>query len=136
MDIRCRERLIFIIMIINFSCFSQTIDEVYKELNDQGVKHPDIVLAQSILETGWYKCSPCSMDYNNIFGLWNSRKQEYYKFETWQKSVTGYLNKIQYKYKEGDYFKFLTDLGYAEDPNYIYKVKKIMQGDLLIKLKQ
>jgi hypothetical protein len=36
---------------------------------------------------------------------------------------------IQYRYKGGDYYEFLRRIPYAEDPNYIYKVKKI-EGQL------
>ena len=32
---------------------------------------------------------------------------------------------IQYRYKGGNYLKFLDKIGYAEDPHYIRKVKKI-----------
>ena len=63
---------------------SQTPERVLAELKKQNVLFPKIVLAQSIEETGWYKCTNCSMDKNNIFGLWNHKKQEYYKYDTWQ----------------------------------------------------
>ena len=105
---------------------SQTTKSVYKELVKQDVKHPKIVLAQSILETGWYECGECSMDENNLFGLWNSRKKEYFYYDTWQESVGGYLRGVQYKYEEekyDDYYDFLTKIRYASDPNYIKKLK-------------
>jgi flagellum-specific peptidoglycan hydrolase FlgJ len=35
---------------------------------------------------------------------------------------------IQYKLRENeDYYKFLTRIGYAEDPEYINKVKSIVK---------
>ena len=105
----------------------QTSDEVYKELISQEVKCPEIVLAQSILETGWYECTNCSMDVNNIFGLWDSRNQRYFPYKRWEESIGGYLRGIQYKYNEKDYkdyYDFLSSLGYAEDPDYINKLKK------------
>ncbi len=55
----------------------QTTDEVLKELKKQDVKFPKIVLAQSILETGWYKCKNCSKDVNNLYGLYNYKNKEY-----------------------------------------------------------
>ena len=109
---------------------SQTTKSVYKELVKQDVKHPKIVLAQSILETGWYECGECSMDENNLFGLWNSRKKEYFYYTNWKESIGGYKRGIQYKYfkKEyKDYYHFLNDMGYATDPQYVIKVKKIVK---------
>ena len=40
--------------------WGQTTEEVLKELKEQDV-YSKIVLAQSILETGWYKCDGCSL---------------------------------------------------------------------------
>ena len=108
----------------------QTSDEVYKELISQEVKCPELVLAQSILETGWYECTNCSMDVNNIFGLWDSRNQRYFPYKRWEESIGGYLRGIQYKYNEKDYkdyYDFLSSLGYAEDPEYINKLKKLVK---------
>ena len=54
----------------------QTPKEVFQELIKQEVKYPKIVLAQSILETGDYSCSTCSMDANNLFGLRNVKENK------------------------------------------------------------
>tara|TARA_R110000803_G_scaffold37219_1_gene80193 strand:+ start:1413 stop:1811 length:399 start_codon:yes stop_codon:yes gene_type:complete len=108
---------------------SQTPKSVYDELVKQGVKYPKVVLAQSILETGWYECDNCSLDKHNIFGLWNSRKNEYFYYTNWKESIGGYKRGIQYKYfkKEyKDYYHFLNDMGYASDPQYTIKLKKIV----------
>jgi flagellum-specific peptidoglycan hydrolase FlgJ len=118
--------LLFLLPSIVF--YTQTTNEVYTELLKQNVKHPDIVLAQSILETGSYKCKGCSLDKNNLFGLWNSKKKEYFYYTTWKESIGGYLRSIQSKYdknKYKDYYDFLFKIGYASDPNYIKKLKKI-----------
>lgn len=89
------------------------------------VKHKDIVMAQAILETGNFKSRVCK-EYNNLFGLYDSSKKDYYKFYHWSESVFAYLKYIQYRYKPpDDYYQFLIDLGYAEDPLYIYKLKNI-----------
>ena len=110
--------------------FTQSPKEVLAELKRQNVKHPEIVLAQSIEETGWYKCKNCSMSKNNIFGLWNHKKQEYYQYDTWQLSIGGYKRGIQYKYdtsKYKDYYEFLEKIGYAGNPNYISNIKKLVE---------
>ena len=89
-----------------------------------GIKYPKIVTAQAILESGNFK-SRVFQKYNNPFGLYNSCKKDYYKFNHWTDAILAYQTMIEYKYKEGDYYKFLEDIGYAEDPNYIRKVKAI-----------
>lgn len=93
------------------------------ELVRQGVKHPKIVLAQAKLETGHYKSDACKK-YNNLFGL--RHKKGYYKFDTWQQSVTAYRDYVQYKYTGGDYFAFLNRIGYAEEPRYTQYVKSLL----------
>lgn len=91
-----------------------------------GLKHSEIVVAQSILETGHYHSDNC-VKHNNLFGLYNSRRAQYYKFDKWWKSVIAYRDMIQYRYKGGDYYEWLQKIGYAEDPSYISKVKGIVK---------
>lgn len=98
-----------------------------KALRYYGVHHPDIVYAQAILETGHFKSKVCK-DCNNLFGLYDSRNKRYYKFDKWYYSIKAYKTMIQSKYKPpNNYYKFLDDLGYAEDPNYISKLKNIVK---------
>jgi hypothetical protein len=92
------------------------------------IQHKDIVYAQAILETGHFKSNVCK-NYNNLFGLYNSRLKDYYKFNHWVESVIAYTKYIQYRYKPPeDYYKFLERIGYAEDPLYIDKLKRIVSG--------
>lgn len=90
------------------------------------IQYPEIVTSQSILETGHYKSKVC-LQYNNLFGLYNSRKRDYYSFDHWTESVKAYYDLVQYPYKEGDYYAWLYKIGYAEDPNYIAKVKSVQK---------
>lgn len=90
------------------------------------IQYPEIVTAQSILETGHYKSRVC-LHYNNLFGLYNSKKRDYYSFNHWTESVKAYYDLVQYRYKEGDYYEWLSKIGYAEDPNYIAKVKSVQK---------
>ena len=91
------------------------------------IQYPEIVTAQSILETGHYKSKVC-LQYNNLFGLYNSYKKEYFKFDHWTESVKAYKNMIQYRYKDGeDYHMFLDRIGYAEDSLYNNKLKNIIK---------
>lgn len=96
-------------------------------LDYYGVLHPEIVYAQAVLETGHFKSNLC-ISGNNLFGLYNSSKNRYYTFNHWAESVEAYINYIQYRYKPpNDYYEFLDKIGYAEDPDYINKVKKLVK---------
>ena len=90
------------------------------------VHHEDIVYAQAILETGHFKSRVC-LEYNNLFGLYNSRKKQYYRFNHWSESVIAYKNWIQRRYKPSeDYYIFLDRIKYAESIEYIPLLKKIV----------
>ncbi len=102
-----------------------TKENVYKECVSQNVLHPEIVTAQFCLETGNGTSRVC-WEYNNLFGLYDSKKGDYFKFDTWQESITGYKNMIQYKYKGGNYYEFLDSIGYATAKNYT-KVLRLIQ---------
>ena len=104
---------------------SQTLNDstLMAELVKNDIKYPQIVLAQAKLETGNYKSKLCRV-HGNLFGL-NSRKG-YRKYGHWTESVKAYKKLIQSRYKGGDYYAFLTKIGYAEDKNYIRKLKKIV----------
>ena len=93
-------------------------------LEQQGVKHPRIVIAQSLLETAYYTSKVC-LEKNNLFGLRRPKDGSYYEFDNWEESVKAYRDYVQYKYKGGDYYQFLQRIGYAEDPDYVAKVRQI-----------
>lgn len=109
-------------LIACLSTFGQNKTEVYDYLILIECKHPEIVTAQSILETGYYKSFSCRKRHN-LFGL--RYNHQYLIFDTWQESCDAYLSKIQYRYISGDYYEFLEEIGYAEDPEYINKLYKI-----------
>ena len=103
-----------------------TDDSLLEELQARNIAHPKIVLAQAKLETGNYTSKVC-LTHNNLFGL---RKADgsYYKFNHWKESVQAYKDYIQYKYQPpSNYYKFLEDIGYAEDKSYTDKLKKIVK---------
>lgn len=107
-----------------------TIKKLYQEILDNNIKHPKIVLAQAILETGWFKSSVCR-NKGNLFGLTNPRTGEYYEFEHWKESVKAYKTKVQYKFKGGNYLLWLQEIGYAEDPRYVSSLIKILEQHFL-----
>lgn len=102
------------------------IYSLYQEILNNNIHHPKIVLAQAILETGWFKSSVCR-NKGNLFGLTNPRTGEYYEFSHWKESVKAYKDKVQYKYKGGNYLLWLQNIGYAEDPRYVSSLIKLLE---------
>lgn len=103
-----------------------TIPNLYAEIIRNGIRHPKIVLAQAILETGWFT-SPVCRNKHNLFGLTNPRTGKYFEFGHWTESVRAYYTKVQYRYKGGNYLLWLRDIGYAENPNYIREVIGVLR---------
>lgn len=102
-----------------------TIPNLYKEIIRNGILYPKIVLAQAILETGWFRSSVC-LNKHNLFGLTNPRTGKYYEFNHWTESVRAYYTKVQYKYKSGNYLLWLDEIGYSENSNYIKTIIKVL----------
>jgi len=88
---------------------------------ERRIKYPIIVFKQAMLETGWLKCNNCSRRFNNLFGFLT--KKGYLSFNHWKKSVDYYKWWQDKLYKGGDYYVFIKRIGYAEDPEYIIKLK-------------
>ena len=97
-----------------------TVNRVRAELIRQNVPHSEIVLKQALLESGHFS-SKLTKTHNNIFGLRKGGK--YRKYNDYMACITDYKRLISSKYKGGDYYEFLRKLGYAEDPDYIKKLK-------------
>lgn len=108
-----------------------TIPNLLAEIRKNGIRHEKIVLAQAILETGWFRSSVCR-NKNNLFGLTNPRTGQYYEFRHWTESVKAYYTKVQYRFKgEENYLLWLDRIGYAEDPRYISSLIKILKQYML-----
>jgi uncharacterized FlgJ-related protein len=103
------------------------------ELN---IKFPHIVIAQSQIETGYYS-SKIFKENNNLFGMKvatqrpttnKGTENNHAYYENWKASVIDYaLYQAKYLSKlktEDEYLQYLSQ-NYAEDPNYIIKVKSI-----------
>lgn len=92
------------------------------------VKHPQIVYAQAVLETGHFKSNVC-LNYNNLFGLYDSKNKDYYKFNHWAESIVAYKEWIQKKYQPpNNYYVFLEEINYASDKEYISTLKSIVNN--------
>lgn len=99
------------------------VDSVFSYICKVGIQHPEIVIKQAILESGWFK-APFLMDRNNLFGF---RYKSYLRFNSWKESVE-YYKKWQdkrYKNKNEDYYSFLIRIKYATSTQYLTNLKKI-----------
>ena len=101
-----------------------TLANLIDVIEEIGLSNQLFVLAQAVLETGHFT-SPICKNYHNLFGLYDSKHKDYYRFARWEDSVIGYQKFIQYRYKGGNYLQFLKRIGYAEDPRYTTTVAKI-----------
>ena len=101
------------------------IDEALQYYN---IKHPTIVKAQAILETAHFTSDLCIKN-NNLFGLYDSKNKRYYSYNPWWESIIAYKKTIQKRYENSRYYyMFLEDIEYAEDKEYINKLKEIAEG--------
>ena len=109
--------------------FSKTPKDGLEEaLSYYSLKHKDIVYAQAVLETGHFKSNIC-LNYNNLFGLYDSKSKDYYKFNHWTESIIAYKEWVQTKYQPpNNYYTFLEEINYAEDENYTKLLKEIVKN--------
>ena len=116
------KRILTIILLTSTICSNaQTIAEVREEIKRQSLPHPEIVLAQARLETGNFTSKMCKTKHN-IFGIKHGGR--YASYTSWRECVTDYKKRISSRYHGGDYYAFLTRIGYAQDKNYIAKLRR------------
>lgn len=130
-----KKLLLILLLSSGLSSTALTLEQVWQEINYCELKHPEIVMAQSILETNWEYSTHNAVKRNNLFGLKGGKKCEsnkygYKVFEHWSESICDYQNRVQNRYKEGeDYFQFLIRIKYfqADPDEYINKLKWIIK---------
>lgn len=98
-------------------------ESVLAEIERQGIPHANIVLAQSILETGNYTSKLCKT-HNNIFGL--RKGKSYRRYNNYVECIADYKRLISSRYKGGDYYQFLERINYAENPQYTRALRKMI----------
>jgi hypothetical protein len=104
------------------------------------IKSPETVYAQAFLETGGFTSRAC-LECNNLFGMkkpvlrrstaLSFSDDKYAVFYNWFDCVEDYGYWQRFYEARGhdlsDYNAFLASVGYAEDKNYINKLKKLMR---------
>jgi len=114
----------------------ERLKEYILELN---IRFPHIVYAQAQLETGNFTSHIFKVN-NNLFGMREAKRRPttnkgtengHAYFENWRESVVDYaFYQAAYLFKlktEKEYWEYLGQ-NYAEDPNYIVKLKKIVEN--------
>ena len=102
---------------------------IYDSIKAAGIRHPDVVMAQCIQETGWLNCKNCCLSSNNIFGFYN-RSMKCMKFSSKAECIAYYkkwqdkrYDKWKNKFPGQDYFHFLKSVGYATGEKYNRELK-------------
>jgi len=105
------------------------VDTVFKYICELGIVHPEIVIKQAVLETGWFK-APGLMKKNNIFAF---RVKQYLTFSSWQECARYYKKWQDKRYKDPteDYYHFLVRIKYAtpQYPEHLKQIKLNMTCD-------
>jgi len=117
----------------------QKLKSYILELN---IRFPHIVYAQACLETGNFKSNIFKTN-KNLFGMREAKQRpttalgtedNHAYYDSWRESVidyamfsAAYLNDIK---SERDYFEYLKQ-NYAEDTNYVIKIKRILKDSAL-----
>lgn len=120
----------------NDSIINDTI--LYRYLLDIRSKHPEIILIQSKIESNNYRSSLFLYN-NNLLGMKvsgsrtsinNGQRAGYQKYSTWRQCINdyvlwGYSHNFD-QLGENEYINLLQKI-YAEDPNYGFKIKKMLK---------
>ncbi len=113
-------------------------ENLYSTIIESGIKFPEIVFVQAIIESGNFE-SRLFKNHNNLFGMrfpkvrkttaTGENKRGYARYKDWDDSVLDYyfwqkffLRKKDASNKE-EYLNLLDDI-YAEDESYVSVIKK------------
>lgn len=122
----------------SLSSISPSDSTVLAFIEESGIQHPYIVLAQMKIESGNYK-SRIAKKNNNYFGMRHptlrlsvslGSKNGYARYRNWAYSILDYAlwqRRYAWNLTEEEYLTKLSSV-YAEDPNYTVKVKNIAKN--------
>ena len=127
-----------LIIIDEYNEFSE--EKLIEKIDELNFRFPHIILAQAKLETGNFT-SKSFLQGNNMFGMKQAKSRAntaqrtefgHAGYDTWKESLydyalyyNAYLNKLR---TEQQYYSYLSQ-NYAEDPNYVTKLKNIVKND-------
>lgn len=117
-----------------------TKEQVWNKIKETGMKHPKVVFAQAVLESGTFK-SPLARKCNNLFGMHIARKRPtlgkkgckfktvFSTYNSWEQSVEDYKLYQDYMLRNKDfdtddaYLRYISR-SYAQSSGYVLKIKK------------
>tara|TARA_R110002126_G_scaffold183718_2_gene332191 strand:- start:841 stop:1404 length:564 start_codon:yes stop_codon:yes gene_type:complete len=119
-----------------------TKEKFVEELKRLNIKHPHIVMAQSMVETGYWG-SKIFKENHNLFGMREARvrintavgtQNNHAYYETWMESIYDYAF-YQCRYlggirTEAEYYAYL-GRSYAEDKDYVKVLKSVVEKENL-----
>lgn len=127
-----------LIIIDEYNEFSE--EKLISKIKELNFRFPHIILAQAKLETGNFK-SQSFVNGNNMFGMKQAKSRAntaqgtefgHASYDTWKESLydyalyyNAYLNKLR---TESQYYSYLSQ-NYASDPEYISKLKNIVEQE-------
>jgi hypothetical protein len=110
-----------------------SISNLKRYLELKGVQHPEVVIRQAIVESGWGK-SKVFQSNKNLFGMRHPKtrattsqgsRHNYAVYKSWTDSIDDYLIWQNIRYHGGDYYAFLIKTGYCTSSGYVNLLKKI-----------
>ena len=133
------------VMIINSKFNKFDSEKLINKIKELNFRFPHIVYAQSILETGYFKKGIFTENHNlfsmkRAFKRINTAKGEengHAYYDDWTESVIDYaLYSATYLYSlktEAEYLNYLGQ-NYAEDKEYVAKLKNIIKKDHILNI--
>jgi uncharacterized FlgJ-related protein len=130
---------------INITTRSITHENFYEKLVEYEIKHPDVVFAQAVLESGNFT-SKLFKTQNNLFGMKlpykrkttavGKNKSGYAKYNTIDDSIYDYFLFQEYAMRKREMNKkeYISYIGrnYAHDKFYVQKLNKIIKNHTVI----
>jgi uncharacterized FlgJ-related protein len=118
---------------------SLTKENLWKTIKETGIKHPDVVFAQALLESGEFK-SQVFKSNNNLFGMKVPEHRQtvsqpgrkgYARYDSWKQCVYDYRLYQDFLFKSGELSReqYIIKLNkiYSEVPDYQKRLKRVMK---------
>lgn len=116
-----------------------TKENLLKTIKQTGIKHPDVVFAQALLESGDFKSQVCRSN-NNLFGMKvpecrstvaQPGRKGYARYDSWVQCVYDYKLYQEFLFENGElsreqYLRKLDKI-YSEVPDYQKRLKRILK---------